>query len=292
MISRTRSCIKPLACDKGQAMVEFLVVTIFAIGVLFVALAMLGKFSDIRNKTLLGARYAAWERSVWLDAATRAPSDSMRGERDWFSAYGSGALQLTKSDTEIQREFIQRTIATNGAPLLGTDRDADRLPAVGQAMWRDHSGEPLLGAVQDVVASTLAEPIPAAALASYTEAPYGSVRTASGATYTATLDLPTRNLQSGTVSVAAGKQSDALKRLWPEFDGLTFIDTNALLTNSWLPEGSENGRAVFTHAVPAANAELVSSAQYRQLRRYAPEIDTLEFGRVRHEVVPNDRIAP
>lgn len=292
MISHTRSGTKPHTGAKGQAMVEFLVVTMFASGVLFIALAMLGKFSDIRNKTLLGARYAAWERSVWLDAEADPSSARARSERDWFAAYGSGALLLTKSDTEIQREFLQRTIAANGAPLLGADRDTDRLPAAGQAMWRDHSGEPLLGAAQDVVASTLAAPIPAAELASYTDAPYGSVRTAAGTTYTATLDLPTRNLQTGTVSVAIGKQSDALKRLWPRFDGLTFSDTNALLTNTWLPEGSASGRALFTRAVPAAHAELVPSAQYRRLRPYAPEIDTLEFGRVLHDVVPNDRLAP
>ncbi|MDQ7978471.1 hypothetical protein QYH69_14570 [Paraburkholderia sp. SARCC-3016] len=292
MMSHTRTRANLRTADKGQAMVEFLVVTMFAIGVLFIALAMLGKFSDIRNKTLLGARYAAWERSVWLDVETEASSDSARGEHDWFAAYGSGALQLTKGDAAIQREFIQRTIAANGAPLLGTDRDAERLPAASQAMWRDHSGAPLLAAAQDVVASTGAEPIAAAALASYTDAPYGSVRTANGARYRAALELPTRNLQSGTVSVAIGKQSDALKRLWPTFDGLTLTDTNALLTNTWLPEGAASGRALFTRAVPAANAELVPSDQYLRLRRYAPEIDTLEFGRVRDEVVPNDRLAP
>jgi hypothetical protein len=292
MMPRNQPCIKPSASNNGQAMVEFLVVTLFAVGVLFIALAMLGKFSDIRNKTLLGARYAAWERTVWLDTQTHPLPDGAPVEHDWFAAYGSGALQLTKSDVEIQREFIQRTIAANGAPLSDADRDTDRLPAVRQAMWRDHGGEPLLAAAQDVVASTGAGPIPAAALASYTDASYGSMRTANGATYAATLDLPTRNLQSGTASVAIGKQSEALKRLWPGFDGLTFADTNALITNTWLAEGSANGRTLFTRAVPAANADLVAPAQYLSLRRYAPEIDTLEFGRVRDEVVPNDRLAP
>jgi hypothetical protein len=299
MMPRTRSCMKRRSgatrhavmrhTETGQAMVEFLVVTMFATSVLFIALAMLGKFSDIRNKTLLGSRYAAWERSVWLDEKAGDAPDS---EHNWFTAYGSGALQLTKSDAGIQREFLQRTIAANGAPLSSADRDTDRLPAAHQAMWRDHGGEPLLRAAQDVVASTGAARIPAAALASYTDASYGTVSTANGAGYAATLDLPTRNLQSGTVSVAIGKQSDTLKRLWPRFDGLTFADTNALLTNTWLAEGSANGRALFTRAVPAANAELVAPAQYQALRRYAPEIDTLEFGRVRHEVVPDDRLAP
>ncbi|MFC0695679.1 hypothetical protein [Paraburkholderia humisilvae] len=273
-------------------MLEFLVVTCLATGVLFTALAMLGKFSDVRNKTLLGSRYVAWERSVWLSSDANASADATRSERDWFAAYGSGALQVTKSDRDIQHEFLQRTFAANGGQLLATDRDVDRLPAAGQAMWRDHSGQSLLAAAQDVAASSSAAPIPSAALASYTTAPYGTVLTADGATFAATLDLPTRNLQSGTLTVAIGKQSDALKRLWQDFDGLTFVDTNALLTNTWLPEGSANGRTLFTRAAPAAHVELVSPTLYRGLRRYAPEIDTLEFGRIQQDVLPGDRVAP
>jgi hypothetical protein len=279
--------------QRGQAIVEALVATTLATSVLFIAIAMLGKLADVRNKTLLGARYAAWERSVWLDeTAANAPTD----DQNWFSTYGAGALQLTKSDREIGREFIQRTIAANGAPILHTDRDADRLPAAMQALWRDHGGRPLLAAAQDVVVATGAAPGPAAALAQYTSAPYGSLRMADGSGYAAVLDLPTRNLQSGTLSVSVGKQSDVLKRLWSRpdglaFDGLTFTDTNVLLTDTWLPEGSANSRALFARAVPAAHAALVAPSLYQGLRRYAPEIDTLEFGRIRHEAVPDDRLS-
>ncbi|MFC0399670.1 hypothetical protein [Paraburkholderia rhizosphaerae] len=276
----------------GQAMLELLVATSLATAVLFIALAMLGKFSDVRNKTLLGSRYVAWERSVWLSADVRASADAAHSERDWFATYGSGALQVTKSDAAIQREFLQRTFAANGAPLGGADRDADRLPAAGQAMWRDHGGQPLLAAAQDVAALSGAASIPSDALASYTADGYGTVRTAEGATFSATLDLPSRTLQSGTLSVSVGKKNEALKRLWRDFDGVTFADTNALLTNTWMAEGSANSRALLTRAAPAAQVDLVAPALYQGLRRYAPEIDTLEFGRIRHEVLPADRLAP
>ncbi|HEY3598001.1 MAG TPA: hypothetical protein VGL08_10890 [Paraburkholderia sp.] len=272
-------------------MVEFLVATMLATSVLFVAITMLGKFNDVRNKTLMGSRYAAWERSVWLAAGTNSPAGESRSDRDWFAAYGSGALQLAKSDREIQREFMQRTVAVNGTPIQNTDRDADRLPASVQAMWADYSGRPLLGAAQDVALITGAAQGPATTLDQYTAGTYGSVLTATGGSYAAMLDLPTRNLQSATLSIAIAKDSDTLKRLWNDFDGLTFVDTNVLLTNTWLPEGSANGLALFTRAAPAANADLIAPSLYQGLRHYAPEIDTLEMGRIQHEVLPKDRLS-
>jgi hypothetical protein len=88
-----------------------------------------------------------------------------------------------------------------------------------------------------------------------------------------------------------------LKRLWPkddplpEFSGLTFSDTNVLMTNSWVPDGSASNRALFTQAVPAANVTLVPSSGYMGLQKYAPEISTLQFGRVEQDVVPPNRLS-
>jgi hypothetical protein len=112
-----------------------------------------------------------------------------------------------------------------------------------------------------------------------------------GAPFAATLDLPSRTLQSATLRVATGMQSDALRRLWKGFDGFAVDDTNVLLTNGWLPEGSARAKALFAQAVPAANAALIAPALYQGLRVYAPEVDTLDLGRIREDVVPADRIA-
>lgn len=95
-----------------------------------------------------------------------------------------------------------------------------------------------------------------------------------------------------TVDMPVGQANKALKRLWPTFNGLTFTDTNVLLTNTWSPDGRSGAVNLFTSAVPAANATLVKPSTYQGLKPYAPEADTVQFGRVQPDVVPADRLSP
>ncbi|CAG4898689.1 type 1 periplasmic-binding domain-containing protein [Paraburkholderia gardini] len=276
----------------GQAMTEFLVATALVMGVLLLAVATLGKFNDVRNKTLMGARYVAWERTVWDNGATMDSSPATSGDDDWYSQYGSGTQQPAKSDIELQREVIQRMLAQNGAPIAGDDRLNNRLPAVAPAMWEDHGGHAFLGATDDVVVSSNRGESPAANLAQYSAEPFGSMSTSGSGTFNASMNLATRNLQTGTLSVSIAKDSDALRNIWPGFGGLTFSDTNVVLANTWLSEGAAKGEHLFTAATPAANASLVSPSLYMGLKKYAPEIDTLQFGRIERDVVPADRLSP
>ncbi|AMV46641.1 hypothetical protein [Paraburkholderia caribensis] len=278
-----------VCAQSGQALVEFLVATMLAASVLLLAVVMLGKFNDIRNHTLMGSRYAAWERTVWIDSEAGGSTN-----RDWYARNGSDALQLHKSDQEIQRELLARVVAGNGAPIAGTDRSAD--PGTGgqgvaqPAMWKDPGGAALLDDARDVSISTGETGMPTQ-LDAYTSNGFGSMPTASGAPFAATLDLPSRALQTASLRIATGMHSDALRRLWPDFGGFAIDDTNALLTNAWLPEGAARAKALFAQAVPAAHAPLIAPSLYRGLRVYAPEIDTFESGRIRDEVVPADRLA-
>jgi hypothetical protein len=122
------------------------------------------------------------------------------------------------------------------------------------------------------------------------------VPTATGNQYLARLNLPTRTLRSGTLSISVAQNNDVLKRLWPKddqlpaFSGLTFSDTNVLMTNTWVPDGADSNKALFSQAVPAANATLVPSTGYKSLQKYAPEISTLQFGRIQQDVVPPTRL--
>lgn len=277
----------PMARQSGQAIAEFLVAVTLVMSVLLLAIAMLGKFNDVRNKALAGARYVTWERTVWLDSAGSGQAGS---DANWFALYGSAAQQVAKSDVELRNEYLQRGVAGNGAPIAGGDRGSAQLPATQQAMWTDYGGQHLLGASGDASASTSVDESPAAALAQYTAASFGSVQTQDSGTYNATMDLPTHNLQSGTFSVTIAKNSDALTRLWQGFGGLTFSDRNVLLANTWLPDGSGGNRALFSKAVPATQVALVRPSLYLGLQKYAPEITTLEFGRVKPDVVPADRL--
>ncbi|RDK01963.1 hypothetical protein [Paraburkholderia lacunae] len=283
----------------GQAMVEFLVSMTLVMSALLLGIVMLGKFNDIRNRTLMGSRYVAWERTVWsnTDPKKNLVSDPTTAE-GWSSTYGSGALTASKVDSELDSEVTQRVLARDNSPISSTDRKQTRLAATQPAMWNDYGGKPLLATAGDVVVSTSAGADPASSQTRYAVNPFGTMATGTGGQYQSQLSLPTRTLQSGTLSISIAQDSDVLKRLWPKdnllpaFSGLTFSDTNVLMANTWVPDGTDSNKAVFSQAVPAANVVLVQPSGYLGLRKYAPEISSLEFGRVRQDVVPPNRLSP
>ncbi|SIT45760.1 conserved hypothetical protein [Paraburkholderia ribeironis] len=308
----------------GQAMAEFLVAMVMVMSVLLLAIVMLGKFNDVRNRTLMSSRYVAWERTVWTDSEATDPQSCIAGaENDttkpwgctvwatsgatkpltgdpsttegWSSTYGSAALSVSKSDAELKGEVMQRLMAGDGAPIASTDRKQTQLAASRPSMWHDYGGNPLLTSTDDVAVGTSVAADPASAQSGGALAQW-PVPTATGGQYVAHLSVPTSTLQSGFVSISIARNSDALKRLLPKdgllpaFSGLTFSDTNVLMTNAWVPDGSASNEALFSQAVPAVNVALVPSSGYLGLQKYAPEISTLEFGRIRQDVVPPSRL--
>lgn len=267
-----------------------LIATTLVTSVLFLAICMLGNFNDVRNKTLMGSRYVAWERTVWLDSSTTGPNSGTGSNQDWSKQYGDPTMTVSKSDAELKNEFLQRTVSTNGTGIRSTDRNVTQLPAVQQAMWSDYGGTPFLNSTNNVIVGTSTSDDPSTAVTTNTSS-FGKIQTASGGTYAASMNLPTHNMQSGSLSVTVANNSSALKSLLNGFSGLTFQDTNVLLTNTWLPDGSIKAKAQFAQAVPAANATLVNPSLYMSMQKYAPEIGTtaqVEFGRIQQDVVPNN----
>lgn len=280
----------------GQAIVEFLVAMILVLSVLLLGIVMLGKFNDVRNRTLMSARYVAWERTVWTDGDLEknlaSNPDTTEG---WSSAYGESALSASKTDAELKGEVMQRVIVSDRAPLADQDRRETTLAAVLPAMWNDYGGNPLLASEAAVTVASRATDDPVAANGKDALTQW-SMPTADGGQFDAHLDLPTRTLQAGSVSISVAQNNKVLKRLWPKddrlpaFNGLTFSDTNVLMTNTWVPDGSDSNKKVFEQAVAAANATIVPSNLYMGLQKYAPEISTLEFGRIEQDVVPPNRL--
>lgn len=277
----------------GQAVVEFVVLAAFVLVAMLLALTTLARFEDVRNKVLMGSRYVAWERTVWLDGPDVADTDEQR----WYGVYGGAAKQAAKPDHALLAEVAARIAVSRDMPIRGSDGtavDADRLPA----MWHDHAGAVLTRGASSMTVHSRAGAIPDPGLAARVDPlarlgdrAFGEVRDADGQTVRARLDLPVRNLRHATVAVEAGADSEALRQLWPTFQPLRFADTTALLSNTWVAEGLRSGEALFAQAVPAAHADLAGKSRYGKLARYAPEIDRLEFGRIAPHVVPNDRSA-
>ncbi len=99
--------------ERGGAMAETLISMVVFIP-LFVSIPVLGKYQDIKQKTIEATRYAAWERTIWA-------SDGGRG-------WGDGSAN-EKSNVRLEREIDLRFY---GHPLQGLDND-------------DRTENPLLG---------------------------------------------------------------------------------------------------------------------------------------------------
>lgn len=91
---------------RGQALVEALIVIVILLSLLM-AIPLIGKLGELKRKSIQGAHYAAWERTVWYDSA---PSQT------------DSAEVAVKSDTEIGNEVWARFFADPGRDIRDNDK--------------------------------------------------------------------------------------------------------------------------------------------------------------------------
>ncbi len=253
----------------GQAMLEFVVAAMTVLGVLFLAMAMLGKFSDVRNKALMASRYAGWERTVW----TVDPG--------WATSHGRFA---SKSDEDIRSEFVQRVVGHEPSALSAGDRQVRKLPSGMAPMWKDHSGAAFLRNYADVTLASGVSETPAATLKPITVGMGAANAVGAG------FDLATKNLHRSEVGFSVAGDNAALRALWPGWSGFAIQDRTVLLTNAWTPDGRSGTLAVVREAVPTSKGGVIDTALTVGLAAFAPEITSLDLGRIRPDVVPADRL--
>lgn len=103
--------------EKGQAIPEFMVFALFVMVPVFMMIPVMGKISDMNQKSILAARYGAWERTV--SSPTR------------------------KTDAVLLDEARLRFFARNNRYIQSgeavRERDADR-----SRLWRTNSDRPML----------------------------------------------------------------------------------------------------------------------------------------------------
>lgn len=258
--------------QRGQAVVELAIVAASVLVLLFLALAMLGRFSDVRNKALMASRYAAWERTVYLDDA------------DW-NRYGEARIKTSES---IRSEFVQRIFGHDAPQLTAQDGSRAALPAGGTPMWRDINGTNLLASYDDVQLNT-------SRTGTGTLLDTAVSVLDAGGTVGVGFDLPNRNQQRAAVQLSLGANSPTLRRLWPGWTGFTAADTNVLLTNGWTPDGRDgSGKggalAQIGNAAPLSRAEMFGGLAFKSLVLFAPDISGLDLGKIAPDVVPDDRL--
>lgn len=253
--------------QRGQAIVELAAVAGAVLVLLFLGLAMIGRLSDVRSKTLMASRYVAWERTVYLDDA------------EW-NKYGTS---ITKTEQALRSEMVQRVMGHDSPALKSDDGTRNALPAGGMPMWHDIAGKDLLKSYDDVKLTTGR---------SGTGTPLDAVVTVldAGGSINAGFDLANRNQQRAQVSLSVGADSTTLRKLWPGWSGFSALDANVLLTNAWTPDGRDGTLAQISNAAPLHRGEVIGTAAFMPLALFAPDITGLDLGKIAPDVVPDDRL--
>ncbi|MFK4441878.1 hypothetical protein ABH944_001567 [Caballeronia udeis] len=262
----SRPLRSPRASQSGQALAEMIVITGGVLIVAYISLGMLGNLNDARDRSLTASRYASWERSVWFD------------DSHWTANYGSA---VSKSDQQIRSEVAQRVLGHNTL-VAATDSSRNALPTSAVPMWTDVAGKSLLGQYGDLNVSHVA-----ANTGTIADKSMAALDTLSGVG--AGVDLSFKNQETASVSLHLAYNNPSLTALWPSWNGLTFSDHGSILTNAWTPDGNVKTRAMVANAVPTAKGSLIGLA-LDGLAPFAPDITSLDLGRIQPDVVPADRL--
>lgn len=271
----------------GQALVEFLVAAMFFLGPLLLAIIALGKLADVRHATLMAARYAAWERTVWYE-------DS--GSK--FAAI-NGANQ--KSAARINNEIAVRLVndRSSATVIRNTDRNATRFANGIDPMWHDFSHHAFLDRY-DQQDSAIAQQAPQRDYAGEAVAAIEAVPLPSGVTGTRAPPVPTGTMAVVTVSLRRiAYNSPAFQRLWPRdgvwmqpWTGLDFSAPGAIVSNTWSANGSAATHAMVAQSVPTAQGlgTGVGTVVNAAMTAWDPLAPAVEFGKIAPDVVPADRL--
>ncbi len=256
------------ACQRGQAVVEFLVIAAALIP-LFLLTPLVAKYQDLAHATQMASRYAAF------DAFVNQP-----GTRGW------------KPAPQLANEVRRRFFSDSAAPVLTGDVAGDA-PAHRNVFWSGPRGVPLIENIaRDVRVSfgdTQAAEHDAGFRATVDGAPF-ALREA--------LRLPARGIYTVNVSVALADLPAELTFYRP-FDeiGLAIRRGTSVVIDPWMARSPADVEqriadhpALFPAQALAAVAAQVGSAVIEieaPAALPAPRLGRLEFWR---DVVPKDRL--
>jgi hypothetical protein len=266
-------------CQKGQAMAEFVIVAVLFLIPIFLLVPTLGKYIDMKADAIQGARYAAWERTVWYGGANASVS--------WPGA--------SKSDDEIHNELRAR-VFSEGSSIQANDKSAGNWTGSGaKVAWHNRDGSSMLDGYEAVTQSMSNKDSPGIA-----NDVLNLVVTVTNALGVFSLEM--KGLQTADVSVTAktlpigmSLYDDPSKTFNP--GPLTFSDHSAVLSNTWSANGAAHVKSQTQGLTPTsifANP-IVKTLWTAAIGVFgavaAPELLLLEIGKVEPDVVPPDRLA-
>lgn len=264
--------------QRGQAMSEFVITGVLFLIPVFLLVPLFGKYIDMKGQAVLGARYAAWERTVWYGGTSASV--------DWPGA--------AKSTDEISNEVRQR-VFSEGAGIASGDKSAGSFGGSGvKTHWYNRDGSAMLANYNSVAQATENKDTPG--IANDVLNLLVTVADAIGP-----FNLEMKGLQVADVSVTAttlpigmSLSGDASKSFNP--GPLTFSDRSAVLSNTWAANGASHVKSQTQGLTPTSIFQNPVVKVIWDVARIAfgvvaaPELLFLEIGKVEPDVVPPDRL--
>lgn len=122
---------------RGQAMTEFVVCVGFIFLVLFVVIPLFGKIIDMKQTNLQASRYAAWERTVWLQSQNAWNDSGTDNSGDFVISNDEFESVAIRSDDDLLNTVRNRFFSGRGMaairPIDSSDANAGAM-AQG-AIW-------------------------------------------------------------------------------------------------------------------------------------------------------------
>ena len=264
--------------QRGQAMAEFVIVAVLVLVPLYLLIPVLGKYIDMKSAAVVGARYAAWERTVFY----AGPAASV----DWPG--------VQKTDSEIRNEVRQRVFSRCTTPIANGDKSASNWGCGGyRASWVNRDGSGMLLDYNAVTHATQNGESPGIA-----NDVLNLIVTVADALGPFTLEM--KGLYSAEVAVSANTLPINFS-----FDGeitkafnpgkLTFSDRSVVLANGWSAKGSEHVKSQTQGLTPTGVFQTpVGNVIFKLIQAVVGiamhEIWLLELGKIEPDVVPEDRV--
>ena len=269
----------PQRAQRGQAMTEFIVVAVCFLIPLYLLIPVLGKYLDMKAAAVQGARYVAWERTVYFGGSTA--SESWPG--------------IDKTDAQIRNELRQRVFA-QGTGITDGDKSASNWGSNGgRNLWTNRDGSVMLPSYNAVAQST--EQMDSPGYANMALKVIVTVANALGP-----FELEMKGLHAANVSVSATAQPIAFS-----FDGdagksfnpglLTMTDRSAVLVNTWSANGRDHVKKQTQGLTPTGvfqttAGDIILTVLKAVIGVAMPEIWFLELGKIEPDTVPQDRLDP
>jgi hypothetical protein len=257
---RLKNALVICPAQSGQAMVEFVVISMLAVG-LFLGIWYIGKFHDIQATTIQTARYAAWERTA------RPPS---------------------YSDTRLQSQARARLFSWNQDAFKANDGINNGQGWNQQTtMWMDHADDKrLIRAPDDVTLRTASAALPgrevglAVAAVSALDAAGGADKLPKGGMFTSTVKVNIANL---------AHMETPLNAL-----NLTLTEYSSVVADNW-DAGSPKQAAARTEAfTPGSAFDFLDTGPFSLIKSalgaIEPAFKNFHPGQICPDVVPMDRI--